>query len=566
MLKNDKGISLVTMVMTVLIMAIILSTLTYTAYSNLKIRGLNKLYNDIRTLNDKVAVYYMENGTLPVSGEYKTITVGYELDETIKFVTKDGTFTNQDSLVNPNDYNDESGTGQATYSLINLGLLDNITLENTGNYIINDQSHTIYYADGVAIDGETYYTIPLDYKDTEYNIKHPIGKMYAKAVYLPMGGTSLNLKDYINFKTSDGKTDAVPKSVTYEISTSGYGDYFTLENGIITSKSVAPSSDSYYIKATATSYGTTTTTSTTLTVRLTDLTLYNVTESTDTVAQAEVTSLNLLKGSETTIYAKKLGNAGTFKLLSEVQSGDGITASVDNGSSSSTTVPIVVGTESYYPVAIKATNAGKVILKVVEQNGKATKTVNINVFDPSLNKTSTSFTSSTDKQELELNLGDIYTENPSRFTVNWTSGDTGIATVTPNSTDKLKATVTPSGTGFGVASVYCEILVDGTALTTLECKVTSTGILITNSQMNVGDETALTYKIGDGIATLSIPETTLSSADTTILEVSGTSLDTYKFSAVKAGTSEVTLTIKLSDGTTYTDKRNITVSETATGT
>ena len=128
MLKNNKGLTLVTMIITVLVMLILLSTLTYTAYTSLRIRGLNKLYNDIRTLNDKVAVYYMENGQLPVGDEYATITVGDNLDDNINFVTKDGTFTDQDSLVNPNDYNDESGVGQATYYNLDLELFDNISL------------------------------------------------------------------------------------------------------------------------------------------------------------------------------------------------------------------------------------------------------------------------------------------------------------------------------------------------------------------------------------------------------------------------------------------------------
>ena len=73
MLKDNKGMSLTTTVMTVLVIIIILSTLGYTSYANLKIRKLNNLYTDIRTLSDEVAIYYLQNGTLPVSGE--TITL-----------------------------------------------------------------------------------------------------------------------------------------------------------------------------------------------------------------------------------------------------------------------------------------------------------------------------------------------------------------------------------------------------------------------------------------------------------------------------------------------------------
>ena len=74
MLKSNKGMSLTTVIMTLLIIIIILSTLVYTAYTNLKIRKLNSLYTDIRTLSDEVAIYYLENNKLPVSSETITLT------------------------------------------------------------------------------------------------------------------------------------------------------------------------------------------------------------------------------------------------------------------------------------------------------------------------------------------------------------------------------------------------------------------------------------------------------------------------------------------------------------
>ena len=45
MIKSKKGISLSTMVITVLIMLLIMGTLVYSAVDSVKIRKLNKLYN-----------------------------------------------------------------------------------------------------------------------------------------------------------------------------------------------------------------------------------------------------------------------------------------------------------------------------------------------------------------------------------------------------------------------------------------------------------------------------------------------------------------------------------------
>lgn len=545
MLKNNKGISLVTMVITVLIMLILLSTLTFTAYTNLRIRGLNKLYNDIRTLNDEVAVYYLENGRLPVSGEYATITVGAELDETIDFVTKDGTFTNQDSLVNPNDYNDESGTGQATYYTIDLGLFDNISLENAGQYIINEQSHIIYYVDGVTMEGITYHTLPLNYKDTEYNIKHPVNSVSTRNVYLPMGGTSLDLEDYMTFTASDGNV-AVPRSITYNVTTAGYQDYFSINDGIITSSVDADAiSTVYSITATISSYGVTTTKTATLRVYLTDIDVL------DMAATNEIESLNIIRGASTNIYVRKYGNAGTLRLISKVEDGNGIDATVSNSIDSTT---------SCYPISITGTNTGRTYLTVIENNGRAAKEIEINVFEPSLDSSNIRITSLDSTRNLELTIDERYEEESDRFEINWSSSNSDIITVQGNETNPLEATITP--VSFGSAIVYCEILVDGQVLTTLECNVSVTGVSIEDLQMTVGERISPDYTIDSNISNSSISDISITSSNTTVLEVTeNSSTNEAEFVALSAGTSTVTIRVELIGGTTYTDTCTVTVSE-----
>lgn len=163
MFRSSKGMSLTTVVMTVLVIAIILASLVYSSYNNLKIRKINELYTDIRTLGDEVAIYYLENRTLPVGEKFAVLTEGEEVSSDLQFLTNDGTFDSQDSLFNPNDYDSEEG--QAVYYILEIELFDNISLGNTGKYIINEQSHTIYYYDGITISDESYYALPLNYKN-----------------------------------------------------------------------------------------------------------------------------------------------------------------------------------------------------------------------------------------------------------------------------------------------------------------------------------------------------------------------------------------------------------------
>ena len=544
MLKNNKGLTLVTMIITVLVMLILLSTLTYTAYTSLRIRGLNKLYNDIRTLNDKVAVYYMENGQLPVGDEYATITVGDNLDDNINFVTKDGTFTDQDSLVNPNDYNDESGVGQATYYNLDLELFDNISLENDGQYIINEQSHTIYYVEGVTLQGTTYYTLLLNYKDTEYNLKHPIDIVTVRDVYLPMGGLSLDLQDYMTFQTEDGSM-AVPRKIDYTVTTSGYENYFTLDNGIITSNSnVEATTLSFEINATISSYESSEEKNATLTVYLTDIDVI------DPLTNTEITHLNFMEGESETIYAQKYGNAGNLRLIAKVETGNGIDARVSNNINSSF---------GAYPITIEATNAGKIYLTVIENNGRAAKGIEIDVFDPSLNLEDVTFDSLDETEDLILTIDERYEENPDRFEINWSSSNTNVVSIENDPENKLEATLTSNE--FGTATIYCEILVDGEILTTLESNVMVTGVSIEDIQMEAGERILPSYIIDSNISNTMISDIEITSSDTTILEILKNEItNDFELSALKAGTSTVTITVKLVDGTEYKDTCVVSVS------
>ena len=544
MLKNNKGITLVTMVITVLILLILLTTLTYTAYTNIGIRGLNKLYNDIRTLNDKVAVYYMENGKLPVGDMYATINVGDELGEDIEFVTKDGTFTDQESLVNPNDYTYENGVGQAIYYRLDLGLFDNISLENDGVYIINDQSHTIYYVEGVTLQGTTYYTLPLNYKDTEYNLKHPIDVVTAKDIYLPMGGISLDLQDYMTFQAEDG-SEAAPRMIEYTTISSGYENYFTLDNGIITSNSnVDATTLPFEIEATVYSYNSSEERKVILTVYLTDIKII------DSTANSEIKNLNFVKGNSTTIYTQKYGNAGNLRLIAKVETGNGIDASVSNNINSN---------YGAYPITIEATNSGKIYLTVIENNGMAAKELEINVFDPSLNLEDITFNSIGKTEDLMLTIDERYEENSDRFEINWSSSDTNIVSIENNADNELEIALTSNG--FGTATIYCEILVDGEVLTTLESNVIVTGVSIEDIQMEAGEKAFPTYIIDSNILDTTISDIEITSSDTTILEILENEITSeFELSALRAGSSTVTITVKLLDGTEYTDTCVVSVS------
>ena len=148
MIKNNKGITMITLIITIVIISIISGVTIYESVQNVKARKIDLLYADLELLEDKVNTYYLNNGGLPIKEEFK----GSENFKTVK-------------NVNDND----------VYYVIDISSLDgvslNMKLDFTGDdvYIMNEQTHTVYYPKGLTIDNETYYTLPKQYSKIEGN-------------------------------------------------------------------------------------------------------------------------------------------------------------------------------------------------------------------------------------------------------------------------------------------------------------------------------------------------------------------------------------------------------------
>lgn len=150
-LKNSKGVTLVTLIVTIIVLLIVSNVTIYSVKNNLGIEKLKNMQNDIENLSDKISAYYNQYGTLPIiDGEYTNINE-----------IKDA------ELINKN-------VDKGNFYIIDLSALENLTLtygkdfkniKNTSDkntlkdiYIINETSHNIFYVKGIKSDGEMYYT------------------------------------------------------------------------------------------------------------------------------------------------------------------------------------------------------------------------------------------------------------------------------------------------------------------------------------------------------------------------------------------------------------------------
>lgn len=151
-IRENRGITIITLILAIVIMLIISSIILYNAKTGISTRNLNNMYNDIRILKDKVDIYYSTYGKIPTIGQ------GYS------------NVPNEILTINPNDNNN--------YYVIDLESLENLTLnfgkgymsykqqqteDENDIYIINEQSHNIYYVKGIILDEKKYYTVPGEY-------------------------------------------------------------------------------------------------------------------------------------------------------------------------------------------------------------------------------------------------------------------------------------------------------------------------------------------------------------------------------------------------------------------
>lgn len=149
--KNEKGITMISLVVTITIMITLVVTVSASIRPTIELRAYNAIKEDIIRLSEEVKLFYLNNGVLPVNSSKTYLLSDYGIP------TKD---------INPND--------GGNYYFIKISLLSGVELnEGAGNknndydtddvYVVNEKSLTIYYLKGAVLDGNKHYTIVDDY-------------------------------------------------------------------------------------------------------------------------------------------------------------------------------------------------------------------------------------------------------------------------------------------------------------------------------------------------------------------------------------------------------------------
>ena len=232
--KNEKGVTLMALTITIIVMLILSSIIIHSSDTHIDTQSINKLYSDIDNLNNKINKYYLEYGDIPILPKQycgkEQLTNILNNNANAKSVELNNLSKNDDDItvLNPND--------EDAYYIIDLEKMEGLTL-NYGYdidykkakqdvssistdiqdiYIINKVTHQIYYPKGIFSDEYMYYCYNLNFKEISVDIGNITGWKYkedsnGRKTIITNGTIDLTIGTYINYNAA--ATDADGKNL-----------------------------------------------------------------------------------------------------------------------------------------------------------------------------------------------------------------------------------------------------------------------------------------------------------------------------------------------------------------
>ena len=161
-IKSKRGISLVALLITILVMAILSAVVVLSAKNSVDNTNVTDFMNDLQKIQDAAQNYYMENGIYPFSENLELSQV-----QVLEQVGADKRAELREEMELNNDYSED---GTESYYIIDLSKID-VTqtkrgVKKSGNandvYIIAKSSGNVYYLDGLETKDNTYFSITPD--------------------------------------------------------------------------------------------------------------------------------------------------------------------------------------------------------------------------------------------------------------------------------------------------------------------------------------------------------------------------------------------------------------------
>lgn len=179
---NNKGVTLISLILTVIIILILTSAMIFNTKNQLQMRSVQNLSIDIEKLNSKVDEYYLKYGELPKLCNYTSDTnIVLNNKEDLLNKINESAINNRSELKNGLNTNDSDeyividleklgslslnyGYDEEYKSLKNSGVTENDDIMKNDDeieteiYIINAKTHQIYFPHGIFVDNVMYIT------------------------------------------------------------------------------------------------------------------------------------------------------------------------------------------------------------------------------------------------------------------------------------------------------------------------------------------------------------------------------------------------------------------------
>ena len=265
-LKKENGITLVALITTIIVLSIVSTPLILSTNNITEYRKFSKFKDDLLNLKEAVSNVYSTDKELS-SDSNSDMYIGPEYKDWKTFIdnVKDKE-QGGNSVINPNDKT--STDSQITYYIIDFNVLSRKYKEKFGNnegatlkglnygggnkniynttqdvYIINSKSRTIYYVEGFAMNGVTYYRYQESYtkidevlpgstilrknapKISVNGLKYADLNNDGEADGIIVADISKDSKDTTTYKSGDTWGETYTASFSYTKVTSGLKEY-----------------------------------------------------------------------------------------------------------------------------------------------------------------------------------------------------------------------------------------------------------------------------------------------------------------------------------------------------
>ena len=222
--KSEKGVNLVTLSVSIIIIISIVGIVLYNVRTNLGIQKLQAMQTDIENLRGKVSNYYLQYGALPILKPEISESV---LIDNVKIVENSNIDTGKYYIIDLSAIENLTLTYGEDYEEIkdesesNVESLKDKTL--TDIYVINSVSHNIFYVAGIKYEGKMYYK---EYQDTENNDVGIEGFDFTNVETSNWSPTYPTMKKY---KDKNDDTAVIPEG--FQVSRKSGED--TIEKGLV---------------------------------------------------------------------------------------------------------------------------------------------------------------------------------------------------------------------------------------------------------------------------------------------------------------------------------------------